>query len=94
MPLIANHKHKIEEKSIKSFRFSSKVVGLGLADLWEFPTLPVNSILQFQFQGLQFQFQFGIGIAINSNSGIDPNPDSNFALFCSNSTTRNKFQMQ
>ena len=40
MPWISNHKHKIEEKSTKSSRSSSKVVGLGLADLWEFPTLP------------------------------------------------------
>ena len=39
MPWISHHKHKIEEKSTKSFRSSSKVVGLGLADLWEFPTL-------------------------------------------------------
>ena len=36
---ISNHKHKIEEKSTKSSRSSSKVVGLGPADLWEFPTL-------------------------------------------------------
>ena len=33
-----NHKLKIEEKSTKSSQ-SSKVVGLGPADLWEFPTL-------------------------------------------------------
>ena len=39
MPWITNHKHKIEEKSTKSSRSSSKVVGLGPADLWEFPTL-------------------------------------------------------
>ena len=39
MPWISNHKHKIEVKSTKSSRSSSKVVGLGLADLWEFPTL-------------------------------------------------------
>ena len=32
MPWIANHKHKIEEKSTKSFRSSSKLVGLGPAD--------------------------------------------------------------
>ena len=30
---------KIEEKSTKSSQSSSKVVGLGPADLWEFPTL-------------------------------------------------------
>ena len=41
MPWISNHKPKIEEKS-KSSRTSSKVVGLGLADLWEFPTLGVG----------------------------------------------------
>ena len=41
MPWIANHKHKIEEKSIKSFQSSSKVVGLELADPWEFPTLGI-----------------------------------------------------
>ena len=39
MAWITNDKHKIEEKSTKSSRSSSKVVGLGLADLWEFPTL-------------------------------------------------------
>ena len=39
MPWIVNHKHKIEEKSTKSSRSSSKVVGLGPAHLWEFPTL-------------------------------------------------------
>ena len=39
MAWISNHKHKIEEKSTKSSQSSSKVVGLGLADLWEFPTL-------------------------------------------------------
>ena len=39
MPWISNHKHKIEEKSTKSSQSSSKVVGLGLAGLWEFPTL-------------------------------------------------------
>ena len=39
MAWISNDKHKTEEKSIKSSRSSSKVVGLGLADLWEFPTL-------------------------------------------------------
>ena len=41
MPWISNHKHKIEEKSTKSSRSSHKVVGLGLADLWEFPTLDI-----------------------------------------------------
>ena len=35
----SNHKHKIEEKSTKSSQSSSKVVSLGPADLWEFPTL-------------------------------------------------------
>ena len=39
MAWISNHKHKIEEKSTKIFRSSSKVVGFGPADLWEFPTL-------------------------------------------------------
>ena len=39
MPWITNYKHKIEEKSTKSSQSSSKVVGLGPADLWEFPTL-------------------------------------------------------
>ena len=39
MPWISNDKHKTEEKSTKSSRSSSKVVGLGLADLWELPTL-------------------------------------------------------
>ena len=39
MVWISNHKYKIEEKSAKSSWSSSKVVGLGLADLWEFPTL-------------------------------------------------------
>ena len=39
MAWIWNHKHEIEEKSTKSSWSSSKVVGLGLADLWEFPTL-------------------------------------------------------
>ena len=41
MPWISNHKHKIKEKSTNSSRSSSKVVGLGPADLWEFPTLPM-----------------------------------------------------
>ena len=40
---ISNHKHKIEEKSTKSSQSSSKVVGLGPADLWEFPTLGMFS---------------------------------------------------
>ena len=39
MALISNYKHKIEEKSTKSSQSFFKVVGLGLADLWEFPTL-------------------------------------------------------
>ena len=39
MPWISNHKHKIEEKSTKSSHSSSKVVGLGLVDWCEFPTL-------------------------------------------------------
>ena len=39
MPWISNHEHKIKEKLTKSSRSSSKVVGLGPADLWEFPTL-------------------------------------------------------
>ena len=42
MAWVSNRKHKIEEKSTKSFRSSSKVVGLGLAGLWEFPTLVVR----------------------------------------------------
>ena len=42
MPWISNHKHKIKEKSTKSSRSSSKVVGLRPADLWEFPTLLVT----------------------------------------------------
>ena len=42
MPWITNHKQKIKEKSTKSSRSSSKVVGLGLADLREFPTLIAN----------------------------------------------------
>ena len=46
MPWISNHKHKIEEKSTKSSQSSFKVVGLGLADLWEFPSL--ITILTFQ----------------------------------------------
>ena len=37
-PWISNHKHKIEDKSTNSSRSSSKVVGLGLVDLWAFPT--------------------------------------------------------
>ena len=41
MLLISNHKHKIEEKSTKSSQSSSKVVGIGLVDWCEFPTLPV-----------------------------------------------------
>ena len=45
MPWISNHKHKIKEKSTKSSRSSSKVVGLGPADLWEFPTLFMSLIL-------------------------------------------------
>ena len=44
MPSISNHKYKIEEKSTKSFQFSSKVVGLGPVDLWEFPTLHMVSL--------------------------------------------------
>ena len=39
MPWISNHKHEIEEKSLKGSRSSSKVVGLGPADQCEFPTL-------------------------------------------------------
>ena len=38
MAWISNH-HQIEEKSTKSPQSSSKVVGLGLADLWEFSIL-------------------------------------------------------
>ena len=41
---ISNHKHRIEEKSTNSSRSSSKVVGHGLADLWEFPTLFTRSV--------------------------------------------------
>ena len=44
MPWITNYKHKIEEKSTKSSQSSSKVVGLGPADLWEFPTLPIRPL--------------------------------------------------
>ena len=36
MELISNHKRKIEEQSPKSSMSSSKVVGLEMADLWEF----------------------------------------------------------
>ena len=36
---ISNHKHEIEEKSTKSSQSSSKIVGLGPANLWEFPRL-------------------------------------------------------
>ena len=50
MPWIANHKHKIEEKSTKSSRSFSKVVALGLADLWEFPTLYVIAFYKEGFQ--------------------------------------------
>ena len=39
MSWIANHKYKIKEKSMKNSQSSSKVVGLGPADLWEFLTL-------------------------------------------------------
>ena len=39
MAWISNHKHEIEEKSTKISRSSSKVVGIRLVDLWEFPTL-------------------------------------------------------
>ena len=39
MPWIPNHKHKFKVKITKSSRSSSKVVGLGPADLCEFPTL-------------------------------------------------------
>ena len=39
MSWISNQKHQIEEKSAKISRSSFKVVGLGPADLWEFPTL-------------------------------------------------------
>ena len=42
MAWISNHKHKFEEKSTKSSQSSSKVVGLGLAGLWEFPTLGLS----------------------------------------------------
>ena len=42
MPSISNHKYKIEEKSTQSSRSSSKVVGLGPVDLWEFPKLIVR----------------------------------------------------
>ena len=44
MAWISNHKHKIKEKSTKSSRSSSKVVGLGLMDLWEFPLLIFSTI--------------------------------------------------
>ena len=44
---LKNHKHKIEEKSTKSSWSSSKVVGLGLADLWEFPTLVPRKAVKF-----------------------------------------------
>ena len=44
MARISNHGHKIEEKSTKSSRSSSRVVGLGLADLWEFPALDVPAL--------------------------------------------------
>ena len=47
---ISNHKHKIKEKSTKSFWSSSKVVGLGPADLWEFPTL----IMRMSWHGNAF----------------------------------------
>ena len=43
MPWITIHEHKIEEKSTKSSQSSSKIVGLGQADLWEFPTLITRS---------------------------------------------------
>ena len=49
MPWIVNHKHKIEEKSTKSSRSSFKVVDLGPADLWEFPTL-ITSDSRIWFQ--------------------------------------------
>ena len=39
MPWISNHKHKVKEKSTKSSRSSSKVVGLKPMDLLQFPTL-------------------------------------------------------
>ena len=39
MPWMPKHKHKIKEKITKSSWSSSKVVGLGPADLWEFRTL-------------------------------------------------------
>ena len=41
MPWISNHRHKMKKNS-KTSRSSSKVVGLGPADLWEFTTLSTN----------------------------------------------------
>ena len=45
MASISNNKHKIEEKSTRSSRSSSKVVGLWLADLWAFPALHLREVL-------------------------------------------------
>ena len=45
MAWISNHKQKIEEKLTKRSRFTSKVFGIGLADLWEFQTLGIKRIL-------------------------------------------------
>ena len=63
MPWISNRKHKIKEKSLKSSQSSSKVVGLGLADLWEFPTLLIcnftvscqAAILYNEFKNYEFK---------------------------------------
>ena len=53
MPWILNHKHKIEEKSTKSSQ-SSKDVSLGLADLWEFPTLYIICVDKISLKCLFF----------------------------------------
>ena len=64
MPWILNYKHKIEEKSTKSSRSSSKFVGLGLADLWEFPTLAVN-LLKHRDTLLWISFKLPTSIYLN-----------------------------
>ena len=60
MAWISNNKHKIEEKSRKSSRSSSKVVGLALADPWEFQTqfikMTATRIWQTKINGLAYSY--------------------------------------
>ena len=69
MPWISNHKHEIEEKSTKCSLFSSEVVDLRLADLWEYPTLDTHPISTLSTPEVFFTERLFVLILVNIGWG-------------------------